>query len=169
MVQADLVIGWHRERSDCTILYSLIRNLCHWQQSFCFFAWSGERFQLVFQQEWICNIERMAKTEIHRDYFTACSVIVALRIKCTNISFDTDPSFLWVIFQSHDLVNSLLNDKILDWFKLKAFSDDKLSSAEILKFVLGRQKTSWEKEKMLVTSIFFFSHNVFKKFLFHRC
>ena len=28
-------------------------------------------------------------------------------------------------------------------------------------------KTLWEKEKMLVTSIFSFSHNVFKSFLFH--
>ena len=30
------------------------------------------------------------------------------------------------------------------------------------------KKTSWEKEKMLVTSIFYFSHNVFKRLLFQR-
>ena len=36
------------------------------------------------------------------------------------------------------LVNSLLNDKFLDWFKLKAFADDKINVAEKLKFTLGR-------------------------------
>ena len=35
-------------------------------------------------------------------------------------------------------VNSLLNDKFLDWFELKAAADDKSNVAEKLKFVLGR-------------------------------
>ena len=35
-------------------------------------------------------------------------------------------------------INSLSNDKILDWSKLKAFADDKLDMAENLKYVLGR-------------------------------
>ena len=35
-------------------------------------------------------------------------------------------------------VNSLPHDKILDWFKLKAFADDKIKMTENLKFVLGR-------------------------------
>ena len=34
--------------------------------------------------------------------------------------------------------NSLPNDKILDWSKLKAFADDKINVTEKLKFVLGR-------------------------------
>ena len=35
-------------------------------------------------------------------------------------------------------INSLPHDKILDWFKLKAFADDKMKPTEKLKFVLGR-------------------------------
>ena len=38
--------------------------------------------------------------------------------------------------------NSLPNDKILDWSKLKAFADDKIKLAEKLKFVLGRAKNT---------------------------
>ena len=35
--------------------------------------------------------------------------------------------------------NSLLNDKVLDWFKLKAFADDKKKNVtRKLKFVSGR-------------------------------
>ena len=34
----------------------------------------------------------------------------------------------------------LLNDKILNWSKLKAFADDKIKLTETLKFVLGRVK-----------------------------
>ena len=35
-------------------------------------------------------------------------------------------------------VNSLLNNNILDWSKLEAFADDKISMNEKLKIVLGR-------------------------------
>ena len=35
-------------------------------------------------------------------------------------------------------LNSLPNNKILDWSKLKAFADDKINPIEKLKFVLGR-------------------------------
>ena len=38
----------------------------------------------------------------------------------------------------NDIVNSLPNDKILDWSRLKAFADDKLNLIEKLKFVLER-------------------------------
>ena len=38
------------------------------------------------------------------------------------------------------LFNSLPNNKILDWFKLKAFADNKVNVSEKLKFVLGRVK-----------------------------
>ena len=64
------------------------------------------------------------------------------------------------------LLNSLPNDKILDQSKFKAFVDDKINVTKILKSVQGREETLWGKEKILVTSIFFFSHNVFKRFLF---
>ena len=36
------------------------------------------------------------------------------------------------------IVNSLPNDKILDWSKLKALADDNINLAEKLKFVLER-------------------------------
>ena len=55
--------------------------------------------------------------------------------------------------------NSLPNDKIIDWSKLKVFADDKLNLA---KRMIGLKKLL-EKEKMLVTSIFSFSLNVFKR------
>ena len=35
-------------------------------------------------------------------------------------------------------INSLPNNKILDWSKLKAFVDDKINATQILKFVLRR-------------------------------
>ena len=38
----------------------------------------------------------------------------------------------------HCSVNSLTNDKILDRFKLKAFSDNKINVNEKVKFGLGR-------------------------------
>ena len=65
-------------------------------------------------------------------------------------------------------LHSLPNDKILDWSKFKACADDKINLNENLKFVLWKvNKTLWEKEKMPVTSIFSFSHNVFiRLFLF---
>ena len=54
---------------------------------------------------------------------------------------------------------TLPNDKILDWTKLKALADDKINMIE-------KMKTLWEKEKMLVTSIYFILYNVLKKLLF---
>ena len=61
-------------------------------------------------------------------------------------------------------INSLPNNKILDRFKLKAFADNKMR----LKYgnLFGEeQRTLLEKEKMLVTSVFSYSHNVFKRLL----
>ena len=37
-----------------------------------------------------------------------------------------------------DIINSLPNDTISDWSKLKAYADDKKDVTEKLKFVLGR-------------------------------
>ena len=43
----------------------------------------------------------------------------------------------------------------LDWSKFKAFADDQLKVAQVIKFLLDGVKT-------IVTSIFSFSDNVFK-------
>ena len=46
--------------------------------------------------------------------------------------------------------------------QLEACADDKINVTEKLKICVGKgRKTLWEKEKMLVTSIFCFFHNVF--------
>ena len=63
-------------------------------------------------------------------------------------------------------LNSLPNDKFLDWSKLNAFADDKINFKLKTKFLGGCEKTLRGKEKMLVTSIFSFCHYVFKKLLF---
>ena len=62
---------------------------------------------------------------------------------------------------SHLKVNSLPNDKIFDWSKLKAFANDKINVNEKLKFGLGRVENIVGKGEMLITSIFSFSHNIF--------
>ena len=60
--------------------------------------------------------------------------------------------------------NFLPNDKILDWTKLKAFAEDKLDITKIMNSVCDRvENIEGKKEKMLVTSIFSFFHNVFKR------
>ena len=44
-------------------------------------------------------------------------------------------------------LNSLPNNKILDWSKLKAFADDKINVTENLKFVLRNVENIVEKGK----------------------
>ena len=61
-------------------------------------------------------------------------------------------------------MNSSPNKKTLDLSKFKAFTDDNMNVIEKLKLVLGRVDNCGKNEKMLVTSIFFFSHHVFKSF-----
>ena len=52
---------------------------------------------------------------------------------------DFKPSFVFSDTESLRIFfNSLPDDEILDWSKLKAFADDKIVVAEKLKFVLGR-------------------------------
>ena len=46
---------------------------------------------------------------------------------------------------ARDSVNSLPNDKILDWSKLKVFADDKLNAIKTLKFVMDVLKKIVEK------------------------
>ena len=59
-------------------------------------------------------------------------------------------------------INPLPNDKVLDETKFKATADDKLNNKKIIFLSLIEYNTLWEKEKMLVISIFSFSRNVFK-------
>ena len=46
--------------------------------------------------------------------------------------------------------------------KFKAFADDNLKVAKMAKFVCDKVENVVGKREMLVTSIFSFSHNVFK-------
>ena len=50
------------------------------------------------------------------------------------------------------------------WPKLKVSAEEKLNLAKWLFLSFLELKTLWENEKMLVTSIFSFSHNVFQSF-----
>ena len=62
----------------------------------------------------------------------------------------------------------LPDNKILAVFKLKAFADDDFSVVQKrCSFSLIGQKTLWKKEKMLVTSIFYFPA-MFSKAFFSR-
>ena len=49
-----------------------------------------------------------------------------------------------------------------DWFKLEAFADNKINMNEKLSLEFGRIENIVGKKKMLVTSIFSFSHNHFQ-------
>ena len=60
------------------------------------------------------------------------------------------------------ITDSFQNRKILDWTKLKAFADDNLNAAKMIISCFARVGTIVGKEKLLVTSIFSFSLNVFK-------
>ena len=60
----------------------------------------------------------------------------------------------WFVICKHfhlDKYNFLPNNKILDQSRLKGFEDHKTSVTQKLKSVFGMVKTSWEKEKMLIT------------------
>ena len=63
---------------------------------------------------------------------------------------------------SRHQINSIPTDKIVGQSKLKAFADGKINMTLKLKGG-GFQETLWEKEKIMVTSIFSFSHNVLKR------
>ena len=61
------------------------------------------------------------------------------------------------------LCSKLPKNKILGWSKLKTFADYKKKKLKMMTFMFDRVETLWEKEKMLVTSIFSFPLNVFKR------
>ena len=62
-------------------------------------------------------------------------------------------------------VKPLPYDKILDWSKLKAFADDKISVNYKLKFGLGRVENIVEKEENAGYQHFPYPHNIFKRLL----
>ena len=62
-------------------------------------------------------------------------------------------------------INPFSNDNILDVTKLKAFADDKLNIAKLTISLCDTVENTGNWEKMLVTSIFSFSHSVFQSIL----
>ena len=62
--------------------------------------------------------------------------------------------------------NPLLNDKILDWSKLKAFADDKIDVTEKLKIVLGRVENTGGKEENAGNQHFLLFPQCFQKVTF---
>ena len=63
-------------------------------------------------------------------------------------------------------VNSSPNDKIWDSPKSKAFADNTVKAVQMMIAACNKVVNIVEKEKMLVTTIFSFFHNVFKTYLF---
>ena len=64
------------------------------------------------------------------------------------------------------LIDTLPNDKTFDLSKLKAFADDKTNLTQKLKFEVRKgRKHCGKKDKMLVTSIFSLTYNVFNRSL----
>ena len=61
--------------------------------------------------------------------------------------------------------NPFPDDKILDWSKLKAFADDKLSVTKMKISVFDRVESIVGKGEIAYTSNFSFFHNVFKRLL----
>ena len=60
----------------------------------------------------------------------------------------------------------LPHDKFFGCDQMKAFAVDILNIAKMMIFLLDKEEnTLWEKEKMLLTSIFSFSHSVFQSYL----
>ena len=60
--------------------------------------------------------------------------------------------------------NPFPNDNISDWTKLKEFADDDFKfDKHCRKFSKREAKRLWEKEKLLVTSNFSFTHSVFRR------
>ena len=82
------------------------------------------------------------------------------------IMINTIDYFVYSLWQSL----TLQNNNILEYTKLQELADYKINVIQKLKFVMGREgETVWEKEIVLVTSIFSFTNNVFKTFLFQIC
>ena len=70
-------------------------------------------------------------------------------------------------------VNFVKNDTFLVWSKFKRFAEDNFILPKMVRLSSLGKKKMWDKEKMLVTSISFFSKkkkkNVFKGLLIQGC
>ena len=96
---------------------------------------------------------------------------VGKRRNCSSRAISPFPTVfskgLWKGVIKWEWVNLLPNNNFLDLTKFKAFADDKLYVAKIMIPVSDRVENIVGKgEKMLVTSILSFSHNVCKRLLF---
>ena len=60
----------------------------------------------------------------------------------------------------HRIIKPIIDDIFLALLKMKSFADDRFNVTKNTKFRLSySRKTLWEKEKMLVSSIFSVSNN----------
>ena len=83
-------------------------------------------------------------------------VIFELHPTCDSDAFNLDRSASCLSYKD---LTPLPNNKILDWFKLKAFADDKINVTEKLKFVVGMVENVVGKGENAGY------HNVFKRLL----
>ena len=67
------------------------------------------------------------------------------------------------------VLNSLPQDQMLDWSKMKTLADDKINANENLEFGLGRVENIMGNGENTSHQHFFFSHNVFKRLLSQGC
>ena len=76
---------------------------------------------------------------VHNKYFFSSFINTLFQIKI-KFHFSLVSAFChWMLSVLTNIAwRPLLNDKILDWSKLKAFADDKSKVTQNLKFVLGR-------------------------------
>ena len=65
-------------------------------------------------------------------------------------------------------MNSLPNDKIVDWLKLKEFADDNIKVTEKLKFILGREENNVGKGENAGYEHFLLFPKCFQKASFSR-
>ena len=102
-----------------------------------------EKLDIRCSSEWLVNMQPVFETKI----LTSCSRPPLKTLNQTN---------------------SLPINKFVECSNLTAFAVAKINVTEKLKFVVGwvEYLTSWENEKMLVTSIFSLPHNIFKRLLF---
>ena len=68
---------------------------------------------------------------------------------------------------SYNLTVYPCNDKILDWSRFKAFSDDKLNVTKMIISGFDRAENIVGKGEIACTSNFSFSHKVFRRLLSH--
>ena len=62
-------------------------------------------------------------------------------------------------------LNNFPNNKFLGWSEMRGLANNKINATEKLKVVLESIDILWEMENVLVTSIFSFSYNIFKRLL----